>query len=94
MRKIIVLGSTSKGHAGYYPVNPTRGITNVRAGKRPVVVEGTPYYAHDRRNSPYHTGYAIARSRVFARKQRVQLEGDPNTCGDTASNGYSRVKIR
>lgn len=94
MRKVIVLTSLSTGHSGYFPVRPTRGISNVRAGNIPVVVEGTPYHPHDRKHSRYHTGYAKAKSRVFARRRRIQLEGDPNTCGDTAYNGYSRVKAR
>ncbi len=94
MRRIIILGSTSRGHSGYFPVNPTRGVHNVRIGSRPVVIEGTPYFPHTRRDSPWHTGYAIAKSKVYTRRGRIQLEGDPNTCGDTASNGYRRVLAR
>lgn len=92
-KPVITLGSTSTGHDGYFPVNPTQASPNVRAVGAAIVRMGDTYAPHTRPKSPPHVGKATSGSTVRVNGKPAQRNGDMNSCGDHAANGKPNVRF-
>lgn len=83
----------STGHNGYFPVVPAQASPDVLVNGKGSVRSGDAYFPHWKPKKPPHTGYATSSATVLVNGKPAQRAGDPNTCGDTASNGSANVRF-